>query len=113
MTIQDVFEKGFASGLGKNPELAKEVNAIIHFDITGDGGGQWTLDLTLPTDYVKPGFVGTSAMTLSATASDFLDIVSGKLNGQMAVMTGKLKIKPMNVGLAMKLGKVLAAGKGS
>ena len=40
------------------------------------------------------------------TDSDFIDMVEGKLNGQMAFMTGKLKIKG-DMSLAMKLGNVL------
>jgi putative sterol carrier protein len=39
-------------------------------------------------------------------ASDFLDMVSGKLNGQMAFMTGKLKVEG-DMMLAMQLGNVL------
>ena len=31
-----------------------------------------------------------------------------QLNPQVAAMTGKLKFKPMDMGLAMKLGKLLA-----
>jgi len=36
------------------------------------------------------------------TASDYLDMVNGKLNGQMAFMTGKLKIAG-DMGLALRL----------
>jgi putative sterol carrier protein len=36
------------------------------------------------------------------TAQDWLDMTSGKLNGQMAFMSGKLKLKG-DMGLAMKL----------
>ena len=39
-----------------------------------------------------------------------MDMASGKLNGQQAFMTGKLKIKG-NMGLAMKLGKVMDAAR--
>jgi len=39
-------------------------------------------------------------------ASDFLDLVDGKLDGTMAFMSGKLKVKG-DMGLAMKLQNVL------
>jgi putative sterol carrier protein len=39
---------------------------------------------------------------------DFVKIRQKQLNPQMAAMTGKLKFKPMDMGLAMKLGKLLA-----
>src|SRR5215470_11245429 len=41
-------------------------------------------------------------ITLSMKESDYLDMVNGKLNGQMAFMTGKLKIAG-DMGLALKL----------
>jgi putative sterol carrier protein len=37
------------------------------------------------------------------TAQDWLDMIGGKLNGQMAFMQGKLKLKG-DMGLAMKVG---------
>jgi putative sterol carrier protein len=38
--------------------------------------------------------------------TDFLDLVSGKLNGQMAFLTGKLKVAG-DMGLALKLGSFI------
>jgi putative sterol carrier protein len=37
---------------------------------------------------------------------DFLDMVAGKLNGQMAFLTGKLKVAG-DMGLALKMGSFL------
>jgi putative sterol carrier protein len=36
------------------------------------------------------------------TAQDYLDMLSGKLNGQMAFMTGKLRIAG-DMGLALRM----------
>ena len=41
-------------------------------------------------------------ITISMKESDYLDMINGKLNGQMAFMTGKLKIAG-DMGLALKL----------
>jgi putative sterol carrier protein len=43
---------------------------------------------------------------VTCAAPDFMNIVSGKMNPQMAFMSGKLKIKG-DLGLAMKLQKVI------
>ena len=40
-------------------------------------------------------------------ANDFVDLSSGKLDGTMAFMSGKIKIKG-DMGLAMKLQSVLS-----
>ncbi|MHB8874894.1 MAG: SCP2 sterol-binding domain-containing protein [Myxococcaceae bacterium] len=108
MTVKDIFEVEIPKLLTSKPELAKEINAIIHFSITGDQGGSWTIDLTKAAEWVKPGIEGTSKMTVTCGAEDFLKIREKQLNAQMAAMQGKLKFKPMDMGLAMKLGKLLS-----
>ena len=44
--------------------------------------------------------------------SDYLDMINGKLNGQMAFMTGKLKIAG-DMGLALKLQNLFKPRSGS
>jgi putative sterol carrier protein len=108
MTAKDILETEIPGALKAKPELAKEINSVIHFDITGDGGGKWTLDLTKSSDWVTSGATGTPKMTISVSNEDFVKIREKKLNPQMAAMQGKLKFKPMDMGLAMKLAKLLS-----
>ncbi len=112
ITPQEVFEKRIPEAIGKNPALAKDVNAVFQFDVAGPAGGKWVLDLTKAEKWVSVGEAPTPAMTISVTDENFIAIVTGKLNGQMAFMSGKIKFKPMNIALATKLSKVLAAGRG-
>jgi len=51
---------------------------------------------------VAEGEAENPNITITVTSSDWMDIVSGKLNGQMAFLTGKLKIQG-DMSLAMKL----------
>ncbi|MCY4388450.1 MAG: SCP2 sterol-binding domain-containing protein [Desulfurellaceae bacterium] len=51
---------------------------------------------------VQTGTHASPNITITMKASDYLDMVNGKLNGQMAFMTGKLKIAG-DMGLALKL----------
>jgi putative sterol carrier protein len=51
---------------------------------------------------VKVGKHEKPNITITMTESDYLDMVNGKLNGQMAFMTGKLKIAG-DMGLALRL----------
>lgn len=108
MTAKDIFETEIPTLLKSKPELAKDINAVLHFNITGDQGGSWTVDLTKGADWVKSGTEGTPKMTVTCSADDFVKIRQKQLNAQMAAMQGKLKFKPMDMGLAMKLGKLLA-----
>jgi putative sterol carrier protein len=108
MAVKDILESDIPKRIQAKPELAKDINAVIHFDLTGDGGGQWTLDCTKADGWVSAGKNGESKMTIIASAADFEKIATKQMNAQMAAMQGKLKFKPMDMGLAMKLGKLLS-----
>jgi putative sterol carrier protein len=108
MTAKTILENEIPSLLKGKPELARDINAIIHFVITGDQGGTWTMDLTKSSDWVKSGAEGSPKMTITVSDQDFVKIRQKQLNAQMAAMQGKLKFKPMDMGLAMKLGKLLS-----
>lgn len=107
-TAKDILETEIPNVLKAKPELAKEINAVLHFVVTGDHGGSWTLDLTKPSDWVSSGANGTPKMTITVSNDDFVKIRKKELKPEAAAMTGKLKFKPMDMGLALKLGKLLA-----
>jgi putative sterol carrier protein len=107
-SVKNILENDIPNLLKTRPELAKDINAIIHFDITGEQGGTWTMDLTKSSDWVSTGTQGTPKMTITVSDQDFMKIRQKQLNAQMAAMQGKLKFKPMDMGLAMKLGKLLS-----
>lgn len=104
-TIKEVFD-GIQSNIDADPEAAKaKVNAIYQFDVNGDGGGTWVVDLKTEGK-VSEGPSDSAECTITVAAQDFLDINNGKLNGQVAFMSGKLKIKG-DMSKAMKLQQVL------
>jgi putative sterol carrier protein len=88
-----------------NPEAAAGLNAVFQYCLDGDGGGQWNCSVADGALSVDEGTHDSPSVTLSMAASDFLDLVNGKLNGQMAFMSGKLKIAG-DMSLAMKLGSI-------
>ena len=105
-TPKAYFEEKIARKLVEKPETSKAVNSIYEFNITGENGGVWTVDLTKEPGTVQAGSTGNAKCTVTCAANDFMNIVSGKMNPQMAFMSGKLKIKG-DMGLAMKLQKVI------
>jgi len=108
MNSKDILETEIPTLLKAKPELAKDLNAVVHFVVSGDGGGTWTLDCTKDSDWVSEGANGTPKMTISVSNEDFVKIRAKQMNAQMAAMQGKLKFKPMDMGLAMKLAKLLS-----
>ena len=101
-TVETVAE--FFSGLKDrvDPEKVKDINATYQWDITGDDGGKWNVKLGEGDVEVKEGEATDPNITITVASGDWLDIVNGKLNGQMAFMTGKLKIQG-DMALALKL----------
>ena len=85
------------------PEKAAGVNAVIQYEITGEGGGTWNANIKDGACAVKEGAAASPNLTLTMTAQDWLDLLGGKLSGQMAFMSGKLKLKG-DMGFAMKIG---------
>ncbi len=85
-----------------NKDAAKGLNAIYQFDLSGDGGGKWHVLIKDQACEVKEGAAASPSITISMTAQDYLDMLSGKLNGQMAFMSGKLRIAG-DMGLALRM----------
>ena len=85
-----------------NKEAAKGLNAIYQFDLSGDGGGKWQVIIKDQNVEVKEGASPSPNITISMTAQDYLDMLSGKLNGQVAFMSGKLRIAG-DMGLALRM----------
>ncbi|EGC34515.1 hypothetical protein DICPUDRAFT_55765 [Dictyostelium purpureum] len=91
------------------PELVGQIKGVYQFDITTPSGvKKFTVDLKNGKGSVTTGAAPKADCTITMAEADFLDLMSGKLNGQVAFTKGKLKIKG-NMGLAMKLGKITQA----
>mgnify|MGYP001187422299 CR=1 FL=1 len=106
LTTKAIFEEKIAGELKTNPDKVAGINAVYQFNVTGDNGGTYYVDLTGDAPAVGAGSADNANCTITVADSDFVNLVTGKLNGQMAFMTGKLKIAG-DMGLAMKLQKIL------
>jgi len=85
----------FFEGMKKRfiPEKAKGVDATVSYHITGKGGGKWTVaikdgEMTLTEETLK-----SPRVYIVARDSAYHDIVTGKLDGITAVLTGKMSIE--------------------
>ncbi len=106
LTAKEIFEKHIPERLSSKPDVVEAINNSYQFDLAGDGGGKWVVDLTEPGGKVSEGEKEDPGVTVSMAASDFVALVEGKLNAQMAFLQGKLKIKG-DMSLALKLQQVL------
>src|SRR5260370_40382359 len=88
-TPKSYFEEKIAKKLQDKPGTSKAVNPVYEFNITGDGGGVWTVDLTKEPGVVSAGTTGTAKCVVTCASADFLNIDSGKMNPRLAVMSGE------------------------
>ena len=81
------------------------MNCVYQFKV---GDGSYNVAFADGNAKVATGEASAPNCTVTMAESDFMDLVSGKLNGQMAFMTGKLKVAG-DFGLALKLESLLKA----
>jgi putative sterol carrier protein len=110
--IKSVEEQGVDVVLGNTaqgmaaafiPEKAANVSAVIQYDITAtDGIHSFQLKVGEGKCETSSGAPDTPRVTISLALPDFLRLVAGKLNGQQAFMSGKLKLKG-DMAIAMQM----------
>lgn len=103
-TVQETFD---AMPGRFRPDRAVGTNAIVQYDITGEGGGTWHAVIRDGTCTINAGPAPSPALTLTMSAQDWLDMTAGKQNPQMLYMSGRLKLKG-DMGLAMRLGSMFS-----
>ncbi len=90
MSVADIFN----SMPGRfQADKAAGANMGILFDLSGDEGGQYYVNIADGQLAVTPGAPATTpSATVKMTAEDFAAMSSGSLNPMMAFMTGKIKV---------------------
>ncbi|MBE2221776.1 MAG: SCP2 sterol-binding domain-containing protein [Anaerolineae bacterium] len=89
MSVTEIFSS-MASNF--NAEKAGDLNASVVFDLSGDGGGSWTVTVADGKCDVQEGASDSPTATIKMAASDYEAMTSGNLNPMMAFMSGKIKV---------------------
>jgi 3-hydroxyacyl-CoA dehydrogenase/3a,7a,12a-trihydroxy-5b-cholest-24-enoyl-CoA hydratase len=106
--INDVFG-AIGAAFESDKTLAKKIGGVLHFALTSPSGNtDWVVDGKAGT--VKQGAPTKADCTITLSQGDFGAMVSGKLNGMSAFMSGKMKIKG-NMALAQKFQTLTDAAK--
>lgn len=99
------FFESLQGRLAQNPSKLAGMNCVYQFRV---GDAIYIVALTDGKGTVTKGEAPSPNCTIMMAEPDFLALLSGKLNGQMAFMTGKLKIAG-DFSLALKLETLLKA----
>ena len=99
---QELFDHIVPKGLKQHPDKARELNAIYYFKISGEGGGEWTVDLTANPPTCVKGEGVKAQCTVEVSSEDFKTMLGDPNAGMQLFFQGKLRVTgdPM---LGMKL----------
>jgi len=103
-TLQQAIE-GMTISL--NPDEAKDLDATIQFNISGENGGNYYLTIANEKCDFAKGLTPSPTLTIETPADIWLKIARKELSGAMALMTGKYKASG-KMGLLMKMDKIFS-----
>ncbi|MBL8058358.1 MAG: SCP2 sterol-binding domain-containing protein [Anaerolineales bacterium] len=86
-----------------------DLNAVVQFDVTGEGGGQYAATFGGGTCAVTAGQAPNPTLTFTASASDFLGMINGEINPMQAFMQGRIRLGG-DISLALKLQSIFMTG---
>ena len=89
---QDLFDNLVPAGLQQYPDKARELNAIYCFKISGDGGGEWTVDCTANPPTCAKGDSGKAQCTIEVAHDDFKTMLADPNAGMQLFFQGKLRV---------------------
>jgi putative sterol carrier protein len=109
ITPDDFYLKWIPEQAAANPDQAakiKDINTVIQIVLTGEGGGEYYMELAGGEIKTNKGKAEAPKLTITQNVEDWREINAGRLNPQMAFMSGKIKISG-DMSLAMKLGSIM------
>ena len=83
-------------------DKSKGINAVYQFELSGDQGGTYHVVVNDGSMSVEEGAHDKPTTTLKMEGSDYVKMTNGELKGQVAYMTGKMKISG-SIPMAMKM----------
>lgn len=91
----------------KDMEKLEAMDVTILFDVKGDEGGLWTVDIDNGEVTIEEGDIQSPDVTVEATTEDLVALMQGDLNPMAAFMQGRLKVKG-DMSMAMQMQKLFS-----
>jgi len=86
-------------------ENAAGISAAINFELSGEGGGDWSVSIRDNTCTVLRQKAAQPDLTLQANSADILNVFTGRLDPTRALLFGKLKMAG-DMSLALRLAEL-------
>jgi len=88
-TPQQVFD---AMPAAFRPQKAGATELALQFNVSGDEGGEWTVEIGDGVCKTSPGQADDPIAIIDMSGRDFLAVFGGKLNAVAAYMSGRIKV---------------------
>lgn len=104
--MKKMLEEKLIKKLNERAKRVKDFKSVMAIDLKGEGGGRFVIDFGKHPLEVIEDATKAAESTIIMDGTAFEEMLSGKLNPQMAFLSGKVKVDG-NLGLAIKLGQLL------
>jgi putative sterol carrier protein len=74
-------------------EKAGDMNATVQFDLSGEGGGKWYVNVADGQCTTSEGTFDEPTATIRMDATDYVDMIAGRLNAMEAFMQQKIRVE--------------------
>lgn len=92
-TAAELFNTKVPAVLVQHADMARGINAVFYFNISGTNGGQWTMDLKSNPPTCQPGKVGTPEATVEISYDNFKNILLNPTLAMQLYFQGKLNVQ--------------------
>jgi len=106
-TVDEIFDNHLPALLKRKRDRAIEISGICKFAVSGEGGGNWIVNLAEQSIRKDRGEVKPNCEVV-VSASDFIDMMTGRQNAMSAFDQGKVRIIGDD-NLVIKIGRLLFA----
>lgn len=90
-----------------NTEATKDTSVVYQFNLSGEGGGQFVVAIKNGNCTVEEGLAPAPDAIISATATDYVSVVTGALPFGLAYINGRFKVEG-NLRLVLRMGAYFA-----
>jgi putative sterol carrier protein len=104
--LQEIFDK---MPQAFQAEKAAGVKATVQLDLSGDGGGNWKVEIANGQIATEKGEATSPDLTLQMEARDYVALTRGEANPMNLFMSGKIKLQG-DMTLAMKFQEMFDMG---
>jgi len=112
LAVQTYFNAILPSLLQLLGERAADIDAVVRFVVTGEGGGTWVLVLKTPVPHVALGWTGKPDLTIKITQREMRNMLRGEFDARAALIEGNVELNG-NLLLLKDLGELFQSNRGT